>query len=109
MFYARYEASRFGSREMGSEHLLRGMIRTNERLVLQWFRSSSVIEAIRNEIESQSPRLESISTSADLPLSQQSQCVLAYCAEEAERLGHKDIVPGHGLIGWLREDRGLAG
>lgn len=109
VFFARYEASRFGSREIGTEHLLMGMIRTNEGLVRQWFRSSSVVDAIRNQIEAQSPRLESISTSVDLPLSDQSRCVLAYGAEEAERLGHKDICLGHLLIGLLREEKGLAG
>jgi ATP-dependent Clp protease ATP-binding subunit ClpC len=40
----------------------------------------------------------------DLPLSHQCRRVLAYAAEEAERLGQRHIGPEHLLLGALREN-----
>ena len=51
---------------------------------------------------------EKIATSVDLPFSNESKRVLAYAAEEAERLGHKHIGTEHLLLGLLREEKCLA-
>ena len=42
---------------------------------------------------------EKVSTSVDLPLSHECKRVLAYGAEEAERLNHKHIGTEHLLLG----------
>jgi ATP-dependent Clp protease ATP-binding subunit ClpA len=47
---------------------------------------------------------EKTSTSVDLPLSPASKRVLAYGAEEAEILAHKNIGTSHLLLGLLREE-----
>ena len=44
----------------------------------------------------------------DLPLSHECKRVLAYGAEEAERLSHKHIGTEHLLLGLLREDKSFA-
>jgi len=44
----------------------------------------------------------------DLPLSNECKRVLAYAAEEAERLSHKHIGTEHLLLGLLRERKVLA-
>jgi hypothetical protein len=49
-----------------------------------------------------------VSTSVDLPLSNESKRVLAYAAEEAERLAHKHIGTEHLFLGLLREKKSLA-
>jgi hypothetical protein len=49
-----------------------------------------------------------ISTSVDLPLSHESKRVLAYGAEECERLHQKHIGPEHLLLGMLREEKCFA-
>ena len=51
---------------------------------------------------------EKISTSVDLPLSHESKRVLAYSAEEAEKLKPRHIGPEHLLLGLLREENSLA-
>ncbi|MEO8724535.1 MAG: ATP-dependent Clp protease ATP-binding subunit, partial [Acidobacteriaceae bacterium] len=48
------------------------------------------------------------STSVDLPLSNECKRVLAYAAEEAERLSHKHIGTEHLLLGLLREEKSFA-
>jgi hypothetical protein len=51
---------------------------------------------------------EKISTSVDLPLSNESKRILAYAAEEAERMANKHIGPEHLLLGILRENKCFA-
>jgi hypothetical protein len=63
------------------------------------------IEAIRRTIEQRSPVREKVSTSVDLPLSHESKRVLAYGAEESERMNHKEIGTVHLLAGLLREEK----
>ena len=49
-----------------------------------------------------------MSTSVDLPLSNEGKRVLAYAADEAERLAHKHIGTEHLLLGLLREEKCFA-
>ena len=58
---------------------------------------------IRKQIEEHTTIREWISTSVDMPLSDECKRVLAYAAEEAERLSHKHIGIDHLLLGLLRE------
>ena len=109
IFFARYEASNLGCREISTEHLLLGMLRESPGLLVPWLRSRSIADSIRKQIEAKRAAGESIPPSVDLPLSRQSKRVLAYSAEEGERLKHKNIGPEHLLIGLLREGTCLAG
>jgi ATP-dependent Clp protease ATP-binding subunit ClpC len=109
IFFARYEASQFGSPYIDSEHLLLGLLREDKSLTNRFLRSRSAVESIRQQIEEQSTVREKTSTSVDLPLSEECKRVLAYAAEEADRLGHKHIGTEHLLLGILREEKGLAG
>lgn len=108
IFFARYEASVFGSREITTELLLLGFMRVNSHRAEQFLGSVATLVSIRRQIEAQSPRGEKVSTSVDLPLNQGAKRALAYGAEESERLGHQHIEPEHLLMGLLREERSLA-
>jgi ATP-dependent Clp protease ATP-binding subunit ClpC len=108
IFFARYEASQFGSPFIETEHLLLGLLREDKALTNRFLRSHASIESIRKQIESRTPIREKVSTSVDLPLSQECKRVLAYAAEEAERLTHKHIGTEHLLLGLLREDKSFA-
>jgi len=108
VFFARYEASQFGSQYIETEHLLLGLLRTDGPLALRLLKARERIEAIREQIEKQSSRREKISVSMDLPLSAECKRVLAYGAEEAERLKHKHITAEHLLLGLLREEQCVA-
>jgi ATP-dependent Clp protease ATP-binding subunit ClpC len=66
------------------------------------------VESIRKQIEAHTTIREKVSTSVDLPLSNECKRVLAYAAEEAERLGHKHIGTEHLLLGLLREEKCFA-
>src|SRR6478752_6276960 len=108
IFFARYEASQFGSTTIETEHLLLGLIREDKNLTNRFLRNSSSIESIRKEIEGRTTIREKVSTSIDLPLSNECKRILAYAAEEAERLNHRHIGTEHLLLGILREEKSFA-
>ena len=86
IFFARYEASQFGSPYIETEHLLLGLLREDKALTNRFLRSHASVESIRKQIEGHTTIREKVSTSVDLPLSNECKRVLAYAAEEAERL-----------------------
>ncbi|HZS51383.1 MAG TPA: ATP-dependent Clp protease ATP-binding subunit [Bryobacterales bacterium] len=108
IFFARYEASQFGSPYIETEHLLLGLLREDKALANRFLRSHAAVESIRKQIEGHTTIREKVSTSVDLPLSHECKRVLAYAAEEAERLSHKHIGTEHLLLGLLREDKCFA-
>jgi uncharacterized damage-inducible protein DinB len=108
IFYARYEASQFGSPSIETEHLLLGLLREDKALTNRFLRSPESVDSIRKQIEKNTTIREKISTSVDLPLSNECKRVLAYAAEESERLAHKHIGTEHLLLGLLREEKCFA-
>ena len=108
IFFARYEASMFGSPYIETEHLLLGILREDKALANRVLRSFDAIESIRKQIEASTTIREKVSTSVDLPLSHECRRVLAYGAEEAERLNQEHIAPEHMLLGLLREEKCFA-
>jgi ATP-dependent Clp protease ATP-binding subunit ClpC len=108
IFFARYEASQFGSPFIETEHLLLGLLREDKALANRFLRSHAAVESIRKQIEGHTTIREKVSTSVDLPLSHECKRVLAYGAEEAERLNHKHIGTEHLLLGLLREEKCFA-
>lgn len=105
IFFSRYEASQFGSPYIETEHLLMGLLREAKDLVVRFHLDP---EAIRQEIEKATVVRANVSTSVDLPLSNECKRVLAYAAEEAERLNHKHIGTEHFLVALLREEHSAA-
>jgi ATP-dependent Clp protease ATP-binding subunit ClpC len=105
VFFARYEASQFGSPYIETEHLLLGLLREDKALAHRFLKSSPSFESIRKRIEEHTTIREKVSTSVDLPLSNENKRVLAYAAEEADRLTQKHIGTEHLLLGLLREEK----
>jgi ATP-dependent Clp protease ATP-binding subunit ClpC len=108
LLFARYEASQFGSPYIETEHLLLGLLREDKALANRFLRSDAAVESIRKQIEGHNTIRKKVSTSVDLPLSHECKRVLAYGAEEAERLSHKHIGTEHLLLGLLREEKCFA-
>src|ERR1039458_4545368 len=107
--FARYAASQSGSPNIETEHLLLGLLREDKALLTNRFlRSDASVEFIRKQIEGHTAIREKVSTSVDLPLSNECKRVLAYAAEEVERLSHKHIGTEHLLLGLLREEKCFA-
>ena len=103
IFFARYEASQFGSPYIETEHLLLGLLREDNPMVSRHLPSPGYEESILKQIKSQTAIRDKIATSVDLPLSNECKRVLAYAAEESMRLGHNHIGTEHLLLGLLRE------
>src|SRR5437773_1770560 len=108
IFFARYEASQFGSPYIETEHLLLGLLREDKALTNRFLRSHASVESIRKQIEGHTTIREKVSTSVDLPLSNECKRVMAYAAEEAEKLSHRHIGTEHLLLGLLREEKCFA-
>jgi ATP-dependent Clp protease ATP-binding subunit ClpC len=107
IFFARYEASQLGSPFIETEHLLLAILREDKTLMAM-FVPREATETVRQQIESKKAREKWISTSVDLPLSQESKRVLVCGAEEADRLNKKTYwyrAPSAGFAargGWFR-------
>jgi ATP-dependent Clp protease ATP-binding subunit ClpC len=109
IFFARYEASQFGSSYIETEHLLLGLIREDKNLTNRFFpKANASIDSIRKEIEGRTLIREKVSTSVDLPFSDESKRALNAAAEESDRLQHKHIGTEHILLGLLREEKSVA-
>jgi len=108
IFFARYEASKAGSATIETGHLLLGLLRENKNLTNRFLPDVLSIESIRKEIEQRSKAGRNVSTSVDLPLSDECKRILAYANEEADRLRHRFIGTEHLLLGILREEKCVA-
>ncbi len=109
IFFARYEASQFGSPFIETEHLLLGLLREDKNLANRFFpKAGASIDSIRKEIEGRTVIREKVSTSVDLPFSDECKRALNAAADESERLAHKHIGTEHMLLGLLREEKSVA-
>ena len=108
IFFARYEASQFGSNTIEIEHLLLGAIKEDRDLIKRFSGNSSTAENIRIEIEKHLTLREKVSTSIDLPLSDECKRVLTNAITEADALNHPQVGVEHLLLGILREETSKA-
>jgi ATP-dependent Clp protease ATP-binding subunit ClpA len=108
IFFARYEASQYGSPYIETEHLLLGLLREDRALAKRFLGEVNAEEGIRSEIERHITSRERISTSVEVPLTLESKKVLNLSGEEADRLGHRHVATEHLLLGLLRLEGSLA-
>src|SRR5215510_3312377 len=108
IFFARYEASQYGSPYIETEHLLLGLLR-EDRALANWFPGESNVEpGIRAEIEAQITQRERISTAVEVPLTEECKKVLNLAGEEADGLGHRHVGTEHVLVALIRVEGSLA-
>ena len=105
IFFARYEASQFGQNYIETEHLLLAFLREDKEFASRLELSA---DKIRQEIEKRPKNSNKLNVSVDLPLSHECKRVLAYGAEESERLRHLYIGTPHLFLGLLREEKSFA-
>jgi ATP-dependent Clp protease ATP-binding subunit ClpA len=114
LFFSRYEASQFGSLEIGTEHLLLGLIRESKGLVGRVLAQSHVsLESIRKDTEQRLTSGERstsgrISTSVELPFDTDAREALQQAAHAADLLRHNYIGTEHLLLGLLRTEGSAA-
>jgi hypothetical protein len=97
IFFARYECSQYGSPKIETEHLLLGLLREN-RSLRRWLPDAQP-ETVRQWIDADAPQRPRVSTSIDLPLSDESKNVLKAAADEADSFGHHTIGTDHLFLG----------
>jgi ATP-dependent Clp protease ATP-binding subunit ClpC len=114
IFFARYEAQQHSSPTIDPEHLLLAFFREQGPFIKVAAPSLTRDQAERVVVAHKRPQTVTLveriltrwfgaSVSVDLPLSNSSKRVLAYTAEEGERLGDRAIRTGHLFLGLIRE------
>ncbi len=107
IFFARYEASQFGSSYIETEHLLLGLIREDKTLRYTLLAPEDA-GSIRLAIESHSKNQKRVSTNVDLPLSSECKKILHNAAEQADQLSDQHIGTEHLLLGMLSQKSSTA-
>ena len=102
IFFARYEASQYGSPHIETEHLLLGLLREDDASLRRFLGPSQTLTQIRTEIERVITRGTPISTSVEVPVSGDSNKILKLAAEEADGMKHRHVGTEHVLLGTLR-------
>ena len=108
IFFARYEASEFGSPYIEVEHFLLGLIREDRLLVARFLPKTADVALLIEEVRAGLDKKHPFPTSVDVPLSGEAKRVLAYAVEESERLRSEKLDTGHLLLGILREESSLS-
>src|SRR3989442_15982900 len=107
IYFARQSAAKYRSQTIETEHLLLGILHEDSDGIWR-FLPSRTAKDIRAEVESRLTKRNE-SASIDIPLSLYCKRILAYGAEEAERLHHRRINLEHIFMGVVREEDGTAG
>ena len=101
IFFARYEASQYGSSTIETEHLLLGLCREDKASFQDLLHMP--VDQLRKKVAERLESKPKVSTSIDLPLSNECKRILAHAGEESERLGHRHIGTEHIILGILKE------
>lgn len=104
IFYARYEASQFGTQQMETEHLLLGLLQADPEFIARLLREGETAETIRARVHERTPKHPRISTSIDLPLSETFRQVLSDAEQESARLQHDIVGTEHVVIALLLQE-----
>lgn len=105
VFWARYIASQVGSSEIEADHVLLGLLREDMSLARRFLGSPWALEEVWRRSEQSRHIRQKPGGPADLPLGNASKRVLAFAAEEADKLFCKHIGTSHLLLGLLREEK----
>lgn len=103
IFFARWEAQQSGSAYIEPHHLLLGLTHDADSKASQLFALPAYSENFRRQLAVQASAKSP--ASEDVPLSNPSKRVLAYAAEEANKLASQPIGAEHLLLGLLRETK----
>ena len=105
---AQEEAKRLESGQVGCEHLILGMLRENEPVVvktIEYFRASPT--TVKSRLEEELQGIKELPGSGELPFTPAVKKVIEYAWEEARGLGHTYIGVEHLFLAILREGTGL--
>jgi ATP-dependent Clp protease ATP-binding subunit ClpC len=105
LFFARYEVTSIGGDQIEPTHILLGLLRSHDALLSHLFAQAHLTyKDVRREIAGRNSASAKHETSVELPFDSRTKKVLAFAAEEADRLAHSSIGAEHLLLGLLREE-----
>jgi ATP-dependent Clp protease ATP-binding subunit ClpA len=108
IFFARYEASKYGNPVIGTEHLLLGLLQEDCGLLTSLPGRLDAVDDIRTEIASGLTSGERIATSVEMPLSAEVQKALDFAIEAADKLAQRPVDTAHMLVGVLQVESSVA-
>jgi ATP-dependent Clp protease ATP-binding subunit ClpA len=98
------EASRHNATEIGTEHLLWGVMREYPAFVNRFLTYKATVESLREEVLRESkPEMISSTRPLELRFSDECQRALSSATEEADRAGQAMIGIDHLLLGLMHE------
>ena len=107
LFLAHAEASKAGSHEINTEHLLLAIFREAPDLMKQ-FVPDATLEKVRRRVRRKMAQEQPVLTGVDIPFGRSAMTVVRYAAEEAGPLGQEHIGCEHLLLAIARVKGSLA-
>lgn len=105
--YAQEEAVRLGHNNIGTEHILLGLIREGEGIAAKALVALGLsLEKIQDEVESLIGRNQEQPT--NIAYTPRAKKVIELSMDEARKLGHTYVGTEHILLGLIREGEGVA-
>ncbi len=102
MSYANLEANRMGSDQIGTEHLLLGLVREGKGTGAAILKTLRVeLDEVADEIERRTPKYAARQTSKRQP-AMETKAVLEAASAEADRLGDPAVGTEHLLVALVR-------
>jgi hypothetical protein len=108
IFSARYMASRVGSPDIDTEHILLGLLTKDKGLARRFLGSPWAAEEVWKVVEQIKPIREKMPGPKEIPLTIESKRVLTFALEEADLVSNKHVCSEHLLLGLLREEKSFA-
>src|ERR1051326_2036853 len=109
MYLSREEAARLQHDYIGTEHLLRGVIREGEGIAATVLNNLGLdLDQIRQAVESVVSPSGGTLTLGEIPFTPRAKRVLELAVDEARQLGHNYVGTEHLLLGLIREGEGVA-
>jgi ATP-dependent Clp protease ATP-binding subunit ClpC len=109
LFFARFEVSELGGAAIEVEHLLLGVLRGDEGPTPRLFAAAGFSYSdARAAIQARQDTRERLSTSIEMPFTEEAKHVLDRARDEAGRLAHPHIGNEHLLLGILHQESSFA-
>jgi ATP-dependent Clp protease ATP-binding subunit ClpC len=104
---AQEEAIRLGHNNIGTEHILLGLVREGEGIAAKALYALGLgADKIQNEVENLIGRGQNVSQT--IPYTPRTKKVIELSMDEARKLGHSYVGTEHILLGLIREGEGVA-
>ncbi len=109
LFFARFEVSELGGPAIEPEHLLLGILRADQGPTPRLFAAAGVsYSEAHAAIRAHQETHERLSTSIEMPFTDEAKRVCERAREEADSLGHPHIGNEHLLLGILHQEGSFA-